>query len=211
MSALYPVLLKLEGKRCVVIGGGWETEQRVRGLAEAGADVTLIAPAAPEESARLAREGRIRWVAREYEAGDLEGAFLAIACRGDRSRNAEIWSEAEARGIPCNATDDSPHCTVIFPAIHRQGGLVVAVSSSGKSPALASRIRDRIAGDLGPEYAEFLELLGQLRPEIRARFPDFERRREAWYRLVDSEALGHIKAGRREDAEAALRGVLEAS
>lgn len=209
MSAFYPVLLKLEGKRCVVVGGGAETGQRVLGLIEAGGEVTLIAPVASEETARLAREGRIRWLAREYQPGDLDSAFLVIACLSDRSRNAEIWAEAEARGIPFNATDDSPHCTFIFPAIHRQGDLVVAVSSSGKSPALASRIRDRIARDLGPEYAEFLELLGQLRPEIAERFPAFERRREVWYRLADSEAIVQLKAGKREDALAALRNVLD--
>jgi siroheme synthase-like protein len=211
VSVFYPVLLKLEGKRCVVIGGGTETEQRVQGLLEAGAQVTLIAPAASPEIAQLASVGRIQWIAREYRAGDLTGAFLAVACPADRSRNAEIWAEAEARGIPSNATDDGPHCTFIFPAIHRQGDLVVAVSSGGKSPALASRIRDRIAGDLGPEVAEFLDLLGQLRPEVTARFPSFERRREIWYRLVDSEALHELQAGRREDALAALRNILDAA
>ncbi len=211
MSALYPVLLKLEGKRSVVIGGGAETEQRVRSLMDAGAEVELIAPVASEETMQLARAGRIRWIERTYRPGDLEGAFLAVACASDRSHNEEIWAEAEARGIPFNATDDGPHCTFIFPAIHRQGDLVVAISSGGKSPALASRIRDRIAGDLGPEYAEFLDILGRLRPEVTERFPAFERRREIWYRLVDSEAFDRLKAGGREAAVAALRSVLDAA
>jgi siroheme synthase-like protein len=209
VSALYPVLLKLEGKRSVVIGGGAETEQRVRSLMDAGAQVELIAPVASEEMMQLARAGRIRWIERTYRPGDLEGAFLAVACASDRSRNEEIWAEAEARGIPFNATDDGPHCTFIFPAIHRQGDLVVAISSGGKSPALASRIRDRIAEDLGPEYAEFLDILGRLRPEVTERFPTFERRREIWYRLVDSEAFDRLKAGGREAALAALRSVLD--
>ena len=209
MSAFYPVLLKLEGKRSVVIGGGAETDQRVRSLMDAGAQVELIAPVASEEMMQLARAGRIRWIERTYRRGDLEGAFLAVACASDRSRNEEIWAEAEARGIPFNATDDGPHCSFIFPAIHRQGDLVVAISSGGKSPALASRIRDRIAGDLGPEYAEFLNILGGLRPEVTKRFPAFERRREIWYRLVDSDAFDRLKAGGREAALAALRSVLD--
>jgi siroheme synthase-like protein len=206
MSALYPVLLKLDGKRCVVIGGGAETGQRVAALVEAGAEVTLIAPSVSEHLA-----DHVHWEAREYRAGDLDGAFLAVACLADRSRNAKIWAEAEARGIPFNATDDSAHCTFVFPAIHRQGDLVVAVSSSGKSPALASRLRDRMARQLGPEYAEFLDLLSELRPEVGERFPGFERRREVWYRLVDSDAFDHLKAGRREDARAALRKVFDAA
>ncbi len=205
MSALYPVLLKLAGKRCVVVGGGAETGQRVLALLDAGAEVTLIAPEAPEEITRLASY----WEARAYRSGDLEGAFLVIACTGDPSRNAGIFSEAEARGILINTPDDSPHCSFIFPAIHRRGDLVVAVSSSGKSPALASRIRDRIARDLGPEYAEFLDLLGDLRAEVTERFPNFGRRREIWYRLVDSGALEELKAGRRDAALATLRKVLE--
>jgi siroheme synthase-like protein len=203
--------MKLEGKRCAVIGGGIETGQRVQALVDAGALVTLIASAASAEVAQLASAGRIQWNVREYQPGDLEGAFLAVACPGDRSLNAEIWAEAEARGIPLNATDDGPHCTFIFPAIHRQGDLVVAVSSGGKSPALASRIRDRIARDLGPEFAEFLDLLGRLRPEVTARFASFERRREIWYRLVDSEAFHELQAGRREDALAVLRNILDAA
>ena len=209
MSVYYPVLLKLDGKRCVVIGGGWGTAERVRALLDAGAEVTLVSLTADPETEQLAREGRIQWHAREYQPGDLEAAFLAIACPPDRAGNAAIWAEAEARGIPLNAVDDAPHCSFIFPAIHRQGDLVIAVSSGGKSPALASRVRDRIAREIGPAYARFLEMLGQLRPEVTERFPGFERRREIWYRLVDSRALDLIEAGEPEAALAELRDVLE--
>jgi siroheme synthase-like protein len=209
MSVYYPVLLKLDGKRCVVIGGGWGTADRVRALLDAGAAVTLISLKADAEIEQLAREGRIQWHAREYQSGDLDAVFLAIACPPDRASNAAIWAEAEARGIPMNAVDDAPHCSFIFPAIHRQGDLVIAVSSGGKSPALAARVRDRIAREIGPAYAQFLEMLGQLRPEVIGRFPGFERRREIWYRLVDSRALDLIEAGEPEAALAELRGVLE--
>jgi siroheme synthase-like protein len=205
MSAYYPVSLKLEGKRCVVIGGGWGTEKRVKDLLDAGALVTLISPVAPADI----REDRIRWEARDYLPGDLEGAFLVVACPRDHSRNPEIWAEAEARGIPVNAIDDAPHCTFIFPAVHRQGDLVVAVSTAGKSPALAARIRDKIASEFGPEYGEFLNLLGELRPEVIRRFQGFKRRRPIWRRLIGSEALDHITAGRPEAARIALQTVLE--
>jgi siroheme synthase-like protein len=209
MSAGYPVLLKLEGRRTVVVGGGYGAEDRVRALLDAGARVRLISPAPSGQIERWAGQGRIEWFAREYAPGDLEGAFLVIACPRDRSRNAEIWAEAEARGIPMDAIDDSPHASFILPAIHRQGDLVVAVSSSGKSPALASRVRDRIARDLGPAYGEFLDLLGQLRPEVIERFPDFTHRRKIWYRLVDCEALALLGAGDRDAALKALRRILE--
>jgi siroheme synthase-like protein len=209
MSTHYPVLLKLEAKRCVVIGGGWGTEKRVNDLLDAGALVTLISRVASPEIETIVERGRIRWEARDYRPGDLEGAFLVVACPRDHSRNSEIWAEAEARGIPVNAIDDAPHCTFIFPAVHRQGDLVVAVSTAGKSPALAASIRDRIASEFGPEYGEFLNLLGKLRPEVIRRFHGFKQRRPIWRRLIRSEALDHIKAGRPEAARIALQTVLE--
>jgi siroheme synthase-like protein len=207
VNAYYPVMLDLRGKRCVVIGGGWGTAERVRALAESGATVTLICSEAVEGLEGIG----VRHLRREYQTGDLEGVFLAIACPADKSRNAEVWDEAEKRNIPLNAVDDAPHCTFIFPAVHRHGHLVVAVSSGGKSPALASRIRDRIAEELGPEYAELLDILGDLREEVISRFPGFKRRREIWYRLVDSDALQHVKSGDREAALRTLRSILDAA
>jgi siroheme synthase-like protein len=209
MSDCYPVLLKLRGRLTVVIGGGYGTEDRVRALLAAGARVRLISPASTEQITRWVEQGRIEHLTREYAPGDLEGAFLVIACPRDRAHNARIWEEAEARGILMDAIDDSPHANFILPAIHRQRDLVVAVSSSGKSPALASRVRDRIARDLGPAYGEFLDLLGELRPEVIKCFPNFAVRREIWYRLVDSEALALLGAGDRDAALAALRSVLD--
>jgi siroheme synthase-like protein len=209
VSAYYPVLLKLDGKRCVVFGGGWGTDRRVRDLLDCGAEVTLVARLVSPAMERLAQENVIRWEAREYLPGDLEGASLAIACPGDRSKNPQIWAEAERRGIPVNAIDDLPRCTFLFPAIHRQGDLIVAVSSSGKSPALATSLRDRMARELGPEYGQLIELLGQLRPEVIERFADFETRRRIWRGLVESDAIERLKEGDTPAAVAALRAVVE--
>jgi len=180
-----------------VCNGDAELRAEVEGLLAEDDPSSLASPAADLLGAR------------EYRPGDFEAAFPAIACPPDRARNAEIWAEAGARGIPVIAVDDPPHCSFIFPAIHRQGDLVIAVSSGGKSPALASRVRDRIALEFGPAYARFLDLLGQLRPEVTERFPGFERRREIWYRLVDSRAIDYLNAGEPEAALAELRSVLE--
>lgn len=209
MNQRYPVLLKLDGRRAVVIGGGYGTEGRVRALLNAGASVRLISPEASGALAQWIGQGRVEWLAREYAPGDLDGAFLVIACPRDRSRNADIWNEAEQRGILMDAIDDSPHSNFILPAIHRERDLIVAVSSSGKSPALASRIRDRIARELGPAYGELLDLLGELRPQIIERFPNFNTRRQIWYRLIDSAALELLAKGERDAALAELRRVIE--
>jgi siroheme synthase-like protein len=209
VNAYYPILLKLEGKRCVVIGGGWGTESRVRDLLDTGALVTLISPMATPELEQLAREKRFRWEPREYQPGDLSDAFLVVVCPHNRSQNSRIWAEAEVCGIPINAIDDSRHCTFIFPAVYRQGDLVVAVSSSGKSPAMAARIRDWIARKFGPEYGTLLNLLGELRPEVMKRQPRFKQRRLIWYRLIDSKAIKLLKAGKPEAARAICFEILE--
>jgi siroheme synthase-like protein len=209
MNTYYPILLKLEGKRCVVIGGGWGTESRVRDLLSAGAQVTLVSPESMPGIEQLACDNRIQWEPREFRPGDLRGAFLVVVCPHNRMRNPEIWAEAEAEGIPINAIDDSPHCTFIFPAIHRQGDLVIAVSSSGKSPAMAARVRDRIARKFGPEYGKLLDLLGEFRPEFIKCQPSFKRRRLIWHRLLDSKAINLIKAGKPEEARAVFLRILE--
>lgn len=177
----YPVMLRLEGRRVVFVGGGRETEEKVLGLVEAGAEVTLISP---HEHPPLP----VRWEKRAYREGDLEGAWLVFCHLPDPAGHAPIFAEAERRGIWCNAVDDPPHCAFTMPAVHRQGELVVAVSTQGVAPALSARLRQRFARELGPEYAAFLERARTLRGEIQQRYPTFAERREAWYRVVD--ALG---------------------
>ncbi len=114
----------------------------------------------------LAATGAIELRRRGYHRGDLEGAFLAIAATDDRSVNADVWAEAEERGILLNAVDDLSHCSFIAPAVHRAGDIAVAVSTGGKSPALAVRLREQIGTLIGREHAEFLDLLGELRPVV---------------------------------------------
>ena len=165
MSYYYPVLLRLEGKLCLVIGDAYGAEEKARGLREAGAIVTR-------------QPG--------YSEGDLAAYALVVAATGDPSLNQRIGAEAASRNILFNAVDDPAHCNFILPAVHRQGDLVVAVSSSGKSPAVATRLRDRFAAQVGPEYATLLDILDEMRPRVAARISDFEVRRRFWYQLVDT-------------------------
>ncbi|HEV8304556.1 MAG TPA: siroheme synthase CysG [Gemmatimonadales bacterium] len=182
---LYPAFLVLRERRCVVVGGGAVAEQKVTGLLEAGARVTVVSPAVSPRLDELAAAGAIAIRRRPYRRGDLAGAFLAIAATDDRAVNRHVWTEAEAAGVLLNAVDDAPHCSFVAPAVHRQGDLAVAVSTAGKSPALAVRLRDRIAGLVGPEYGALLDHLGDLRPEVARRIRDPRARTRFWYRLVD--------------------------
>lgn len=195
MTRFYPVFLNLANRPCIVLGGGAVAEQKTTALLEAGARVTVISAEATPRLCELAARGAIHLRRRPYRWGDLAGTFLAVVGADDRTANRAAWQEAEQRGILINAVDDMPHCNFIAPAIHRQGDLAVAVSTAGKSPALAVRVRNWIAASLGPEYGVFLALLGDLRTEITARIPDTAARTALWYRIVDSDALAWIERG----------------
>jgi uroporphyrin-III C-methyltransferase / precorrin-2 dehydrogenase / sirohydrochlorin ferrochelatase len=191
----YPVFLNLRGRHCVVVGGGPVAEQKIVGLLEAGARVTVISPALTWKLEDLASTGAIDVRRRPYQPGDLEGAFLSIAATDDRGANAAVWDEAQQRGILLNAVDDLPHCSFIAPAVHRVGDIAVAISTAGKAPALAVRLRERISKLIGREEAEFLDLLGELRPHVAARVPNFKVRTRLWYQIVDSDAVEYVRRG----------------
>ncbi|MDX2152055.1 MAG: bifunctional precorrin-2 dehydrogenase/sirohydrochlorin ferrochelatase [Bryobacteraceae bacterium] len=165
----YPIMLDLGARPCLVIGNGREAAAKVRDLESAGANVT--------------------WLQRSWQPGDFRGFFLAIAADDDRSNNAAMYAEAVECNVLFNALDDPPHCQFYFPSVHRQGDLVIAISTNGKCPALAVRIREQLAERYGPEYGRFLVLAGTLREKIAAAFPNFETRKRVWYALVDSLRL----------------------
>jgi uroporphyrin-III C-methyltransferase/precorrin-2 dehydrogenase/sirohydrochlorin ferrochelatase len=191
----YPVFLNLRGRRAVVIGGGTVAEQKVLGLIAAGAHVTVVSPETTPRLAELAAGGGIDLRRRPYRTGDLAGAWLAIAGTDDRGANAQVWAEAEREGVLLNAVDDLDHCSFIAPAIHREGDITVAVSTSGKSPALAARLRRRVARLVGPAEARLCDLLGELRPELAAHVPDARARTALWYRIVDSDVIEFVRRG----------------
>ena len=205
MTAFYPVFLDLRGRRAVVIGGGAAAEQKVRGLVAAGAHVTLVSPDVTPALTDLGRRGAIELRRRGYHDGDLAGAWLAIAAV-NRTVNAAVWAEAERLGVPLNAVDDLEHSSFIAPAVHREGDITVAVSTAGKSPALAVRLRQRIARLVGRAEARLCELLGELRPELAERVPDAPARTDLWYRIVDSDVIDFVRRG---DIEGARRRIAE--
>lgn len=210
----YPVYLDLRGRRCVVIGGGPVAEGKVSGLLQAEARVTVVSPRLTPELRKAADEGHIVHIARRYQAGDLAGAFLAISATDDRAVNEQVWQEATGRNITSaarsaglvNVVDDPPHCTFIAPSIVRRGDLTIAISTSGKAPALAVRLRQQLERTIGHEHARFLELAGMLRAPLAARYPDFQQRKALWYQLVDSDVLDLLRQG---DEHAARRRIGE--
>jgi siroheme synthase-like protein len=206
-SHYYPVLLDLRGRPCLVFGGGTIATGKVEGLLEAGARVTVIAPELSARLRALAAAGQVLHLARAYRPGDLDGAFLVVAATDDRFANAAVWEEANARSLLINAVDDVPHCNFIAPSTLRQGDLIVAISTSGKAPALAVRLKERLAPELGAEYARFLELAGEVRAGLAVQVPDLERRKALWYDLVDSDVLERLRQGDEAGARARIEAI----
>lgn len=180
----YMACLDLEGRSCLVVGAGKVGVEKAQGLLDAGARVTVVAPKAEPELAELP----IEWLRRTYRTHDLEGRYFVVAATPDGALNRRIYHEAEEQSLFCNVVDTPDLCSAILPAVHREGPISVAVSTGGASPALAQRLRDRIAEQIRPEHAELAERLRELRPWAKAHYPTYEERRDYFQQLVE-EAL----------------------
>jgi precorrin-2 dehydrogenase/sirohydrochlorin ferrochelatase len=205
----YPVFLDLDRRRCLVVGGGLIAERRVLSLLEAGASVTIVSPALTPALADLAAAGRIRHLARAYEAGDLAAAALAFVAVDDATVTPAVAREAQARGVWLNAADDPTHCSFYLPGVVRRGVLTVAVGSGGASPAVTRALREHLDGVLGPEWATLGELAASARRDLRATGRSADA--EAWRRALAADVRALLAEGRADDARGRLRARLELS
>lgn len=162
---LFPIFLKLEGRECLVVGGGQVGTQKICGLIEAGAKVTVVDPN-PAVAVREFFGNKVVWHEREYFPGDLNGVYLVIAATSDSRANRRIYEEAQRRGILANVVDVPELCDFYYPAVVRRGALAVAVSSQGESPHLAQRVRDEISKLLPDELDEAVKRIGSERRRI---------------------------------------------
>jgi siroheme synthase-like protein len=205
----YPVYLDLQGRLAVVVGGTALAEEKARGLLDAGARVTVIAPAVTAGLAGLAAGGELVHRSRDFQAGDLAGAALVIVAEGPPEIRDVILAEARQGNVLINTVDDLPRCNWIAPSILRRGHLTIAISTAGKAPVLAVRLRQQLERQIGEEHARFLEMAAEVRAPLAARHPDFERRRERWYQLVDSDVLELLRRGEEEAAWGRFEEILD--
>ena len=186
-TPFYIACLRLTGRRCVVVGGGDVGLEKVEGLLACDGEVVLIAPDAIEPLRELAAEGSIRWEQREYETGDLEGTFIAIAATNDTDVNIRVFEDAEQRAMLVNVVDVPPLCNFILPAIHRSGPLAIAISTAGASPALAKRLKREIGETYGGPYARLAELLNEARGWAKGSLPTYQDRKQFFEGIVNGE------------------------
>lgn len=192
----FPVCLQLESRRCMVVGGGEVARRKVEGLLACGAAVTVISPRLTPMLARRREAGELNWLAREYQEGDLAGAFLVIAATDDQAVQARIHAEAERDNLLLNVADVPKWCNLILPAVVRRGDLSIAISTGGASPALAGKLRRELEGCFGIEYEALLQLLAALRPPILARGGDHRENKRLFKALVAPDLAGWIRDGR---------------
>lgn len=193
-----PIAVDLQGRVCVVVGGGEVAARKVETLLESGALVTVIAPHICQEIEVLeGREPRLRVERRPYRSGDLSGSILAFAATDAPLVHREMAVEAVERGVWVNAADDPENCSFLMPAVIERGPVAIAVGTGGASPALARRVRDEIAALIGVEYGEAASYLGELRRRFRAG----PARQRAFMRLLDEGLVEAFRAGDRERVE----------
>ena len=185
MKAYYPVFFDLEGRRCLVIGGGEIAQHKVEGLLAAGARVTVIAPKLTRDLRRLLAEGKIDLVQREYREGDIESYEICMVATDDGAVNAEVAAEAKRWRVWVNAADDPANCDFILPSVIRRGAITIAASTGGMSPALARRLREELEAYLTEEMPALAELLAEVRNDLRLRgiAPDVE----VWQQAIDED------------------------
>jgi precorrin-2 dehydrogenase len=216
-TTFYMACLKLTGRRCLVVGAGDVGLEKIEGLLACDARVDVIAPEACTGVLDLVSTGDVRWTRRAFQAGDLEGRYLAIAATADTETNIAVFEEAERRSMLCNVVDVPPLCSFILPAIVRRGPIAIAISTAGASPALAKRMKRELAELYGEEHAELAMILNDARGWAKATLPTYADRRDFFEAIVNGrpDPLALLRAGdragvdrliaeRRAAAEAAL-------
>lgn len=204
----YPVFLNLQGKLCVIVGGGRVAERKVQGLLRAGARVKVISPQLTTKLIKLKEQGKIVCTLRNFRSMDLKNAYLAIAATNDHNVNEKIYQQAEEQKIPVNVVDDPKRSSFIVPSLVRKGDIILAISTSGKSPALARLLRQKLDKDIGFEYIYLGKFLGRLRSWLFSQKLDSKERQRIFNLLVGERSLDLIRQKKMREWETYLQSIL---
>ncbi len=202
MPVYYPAFIDVRDRRCVVIGGGQFGEENVHKLLNCDAKVVVVSAEITDGVRYLVEGGKVMWVRRDYEPGDLTEAFIAVAATGDKRVSSEIAHEAEERNVLLNVIDVTRLCTFIAPSVARRGEVTVATSTGGASPALARKFREELAHSRILEYADLAPLLSDARAKLKRKSITVDP--DHWQKCLTEQLLDAVQAGRVEDARQTL-------
>jgi precorrin-2 dehydrogenase / sirohydrochlorin ferrochelatase len=189
VTSLFPMFLKLAGRRCLVVGAGKVGEPKIEGLISTGALIQVVAIEASDRSREWAEAGTIDLDLRRFSPNDLDGKFIAVIATSSQSLNESIYREAVRRGVLCNVVDVSEYCDFFYPAVVHRGDLQIAISTAGQSPSLAQKLRQQLERQFPPEYAAWVAQLGETRRLILASPLDKERKLDLLHSLASREAF----------------------
>ena len=206
--SFYPVFIQLEGKKVVVVGGGNVAHRKVLALLECGASIHLAGKALTPELEQMVENEEIHFLGREFKDEFLDHAFMIIAATDDKALNHHISTCARKKGVLVNAVDQPPDCDFIVPSILRRGDLLIAISTSGKSPALARKIRKGLETQFGHEYAEILAIMGRLRKEVLHLGLSQKENALIFQKIVDADVFKNFSEGFSARMEEHLRDIL---
>ena len=196
----YPIFLDIEDRNVVIIGGGNVCARKAETMMNYGAKVTIVSPEFTEEIEQWGREGKLTIRRKRYDDADLDGANIVIASTDDQSVNEQIAADCRRRRIPVNVVDVTPLCEFIVPAIIDKGSVTLAVSTGGKSPALARTLKEDLQRMVGPEYAEVNDALGTLRESAKRVLPTDVDRKRFFDGIIAKGILDMLREGRRREA-----------
>jgi len=204
----YPVYLDIKDRDCLVVGGGSVGTRKVKTLLECGAKVTVVSIDATEKLKELSDSGVIQLKERDFQIADLDGRFLVIGATDNQELNFKIHAEAERRGLLCNIADRPKACNFILPSIVNRGDLIIAISTSGKSPAFAKKLRKHLEKEFGDEYTKFLKLMGAIRQKLLNQDHEPEAHKHLFEQLIERDLVQMLKNGDTENINSLLLEVL---
>jgi precorrin-2 dehydrogenase/sirohydrochlorin ferrochelatase len=185
----FPILLNIAGRKCLVVGAGKVAAGKIAGLLNHGAKIAVVSPRAVRQIKDQARAGEITWHQRKFSPSDVRGAFLVIAATNSSEVNGAVFRTCRARRVLCNAVDDPEHCDFFYPAVVRRGLLQIAISTNGRAPALAARLRKELEEQFGHDWTSWVEHVGKLRRDIQRQESSIETRRRRLLQLASPEAF----------------------
>ena len=204
----YPVHLDINNRKVLVVGGGGVGTRKVRTLLACGARVTVVSLEASRQLNDLATSGEIELAERSYQSNDLSGMFLVIGATNDEELNRQISSDADRLNTLCNIADRPEVCNFILPSIVHRDDLVITISTSGKSPALAKKLRKALENQFGEEYGQLLRLMGAIRKKLLRQAHEPEAHKPLFEQLLNSDLLGMLQENKIDDINALLFDIL---
>ena len=209
---MFPIFLKLFGRPCLVVGAGTIAAPKIDSLLRSGAKLTVVSPRATPEVDARAQTGEFDWHQRAFTESDLEGMFLVVTATDVKAVNHAVAEAARTRQVLCNSVDDPPDCDFFYPSVVRRGDLQIAISTAGKSPALAQRLREEVDAMLPPDAGDWLDYLSETRARMLQLIPPCDERKQALHMLARRErcdpascpvqqTLDHLQAHTTHDAD----------